>query len=309
MSGRRNRVRVSNRGVERNPGWGLALLVVGLFAFGTATSLPLGANRLASESIARTWIGPSGDRLPFKTNAEIEEFLRTAEVIEMEDIPVGVTHPRKVLLEKDGIRARACFRDVDIFQWKVVLPEKGMRWNWRDCCKFECAAYELSKLLGLDNIPPVVMRKIKGTEGTLQIWVERATMETDRASRSFQPPNPWRHKMQWQVMRVFDALIYNDDRNAGNILYDADWNVWMIDHTRSFSRLSNLPKPILIRHCERNLWEKLRSLNEEAVGKSIGEFVESAELKALFKRHQELIAYVENQIEKRGEQQVLFSFY
>jgi hypothetical protein len=227
----------------------------------------------------------------------------------MEEIPVGVTDPRKVWLKKDGIEAKACFRDVDISQRKAVLPNKGIRKNWRDCCLFEYAAYQLARLLGLNNIPPVVMRKIKGKDGTLQLWVENAKMETDRARQSLCPPDPWRHKMQWQVMRVFDALIYNDDRNAGNILYDPDWNVWMIDHTRSFSRISDLPEPSQIKHCERNLWERLCQLDEEEVERTIGEYVQSAELKALFKRREKLIAYIENLIKQRGERQVLFSFY
>ena len=35
-------------------------------------------------------------------------------------------------------------------------------------------------------------------------------------------------------MRLFDSLIFNDDRNPGNYLFDADWKLWMIDHSRAF---------------------------------------------------------------------------
>jgi hypothetical protein len=35
-------------------------------------------------------------------------------------------------------------------------------------------------------------------------------------------------------MRVFDQLIYNTDRNTGNVLYDTGWRLWGIDHTRAF---------------------------------------------------------------------------
>ena len=288
--------------------FGFIAVATCMFALGVAVAMPIEAESPVAKSSIRIWIGPDGDPLPFKTNTEIEEFLRTAKVVRVEEIPVGVTDPRKVWLEKDGIQAKACFRTVDIFERQLVLPRKGVRKNWRDCCRFECAAYQLAKLLGLNNIPPAVMRKIKGTDGTLQIWVENATMETERARKSIYPPNPWRHKMQWQVMRIFDALIYNDDRNAGNILYDSDWNVWMIDHTRSFSRISDLPMPNQIRHCEKVLWERLRSLNKEEVEETIGDYLGSAELKALFKRHDKLVAYIEDQIALRGEKQVLFSF-
>jgi len=256
----------------------------------------------------QVWIGPDGKPLPFKSNEELEEYLRTAEIVEMEEIPVGVTDPRKVLLEKDGIQARACYRDVDIFERQITLPNKGVRRNWRDCCLFECAAYELAKMLGLKNIPPTVMRKVKGDNGTLQFWLEQSIMETDRARNGTKPPNPWRHKMQWQVLRVFDALIYNDDRNAGNILYDSDWNVWMIDHSRSFPQVSYLPEPNLIQFCERDLWERLQELDEEAVKERLGEYLKSAELKSMFKRREKLVAYLQKRIEEHGEGKVLFSF-
>jgi hypothetical protein len=256
----------------------------------------------------RIWIGPDGSPLPFRTYEEVEQFLLTAEVIDMEEIPVGVTDPRRALLEKDGIQARAIFRDVDIFERQISLPNKGVRRNWRDCCMFECAAYELAKMLGLKNIPPVVMRKVKGDKGTLQIWMEQSMMETDRAKNKTKPPNAWKHKMQWQVIRVFDALIYNDDRNAGNVLYDSDWNVWMIDHTRSFARISDLPKPNLIQFCERDLWQALQSLDEEVVKERLKDYLKSGELKSMFKRREKLVAYLEDRIEQHGEKKVLFSF-
>jgi hypothetical protein len=226
----------------------------------------------------------------------------------MEGIPVGVTRPRKVLLEKEGVRAYACFRDVDIRKTKAVFPKRGIRRHWRDSHKFECAAYQLAKLLGLKNIPPVVIRRIGDTQGSLQIWLERATMEKVRARKSIYPPDTWRHKMQWEVMRVFDALIHNDDRNAGNVLYDEDWTLWMIDHTRAFPRVSELPEPHLFKHCPNTFWEKLRDLDEHVLKKHLGQYLESAELKALLKRRDKLAEYIQDEIERRGERQVLFAF-
>ena len=272
----------------------------------TGAATPAHAGTSAENQV---WIGPDGKPLPFRTNEEIEEFLLAAEIVEMEEIPVGITDPRKALLEKDSIQLSACYRDVDIYRRQETLPGIGVRRNWRDCCKFECAAYELGKLLGLNNIPPVVMREIKGEEITLQIWLEGALMETDRANLKKNPPNPWRHGMQWQVMHIFDALIHNDDRNAGNMLYDKDWKLWLIDHTRCFPRISDLPQNLKVKHCERNLWENLQGIDEDALEEHIAPHLESAELKALFKRRTKLIKHIEELIEQRGEKRVLFSFY
>jgi hypothetical protein len=161
----------------------------------------------------------------------------------------------------------------------------------------------------VNNIPPVVMREIKGEEITLQIWLEGALMEKDRASQKKNPSNPWRHGMQWQVMHIFDALVHNDDRNAGNMLYDKDWKLWLIDHTRCFPRISDLPQNLKVKHCERNLWENLQGIDEDALEERLAPYLESAELKALFKRRTKLIKHIEELIEQRGEKRVLFSFY
>jgi len=40
------------------------------------------------------------------------------------------------------------------------------------------------------------------------------------------------------VVRLFDQLIYNTDRNLGNLLIDKSWRLWMIDHTRAFKVLN-----------------------------------------------------------------------
>ena len=37
-----------------------------------------------------------------------------------------------------------------------------------------------------------------------------------------------------QIVRLFDQLIYNIDRNLGNLMITNDWTIWAIDHTRAF---------------------------------------------------------------------------
>ncbi len=47
------------------------------------------------------WKGPNGEALPFKNNEEIREFLRTAGIIDMEEVPEGINDPGLALLGKD----------------------------------------------------------------------------------------------------------------------------------------------------------------------------------------------------------------
>jgi hypothetical protein len=260
------------------------------------------------ESQNSEWIGPDGKPLPFQNDEELIEFLRTAEVLELEDIPEGVTDPRKALLEKDGIRVHAIFRDVDIYRAQWTDPKAGPRRNFRDNCVYESAAYRLGRLLGMDNIPPAALRRIKGTEGTLQLWIENSRTEKDRVRLNLQPPNPWRWGMQHQMMQLFDQLVYNDDRHQGNILIDPDWKIWLIDHTRCFRTFSDLRAPQAIRFCERGFWEKLQSLNDEVIREELENLLQSNEIKSLLKRRDKLIEHIQGLIEKRGEGAVLFSF-
>ena len=45
------------------------------------------------------------------------------------------------------------------------------------------------------------------------------------------------------VVRVFDELIQNVDRNMGNLLIDTGWRAWMIDHSRAFRLHKKLKNP------------------------------------------------------------------
>ncbi|SVB14482.1 uncharacterized protein METZ01_LOCUS167336 [marine metagenome] len=254
----------------------------------------------------RIWWGANGQPLPFSTDAEVMEFMRTAEVISMKDIGEGVTKPKKVLLEKEGIQMHAIFRDVSkVYQGGDIALQQA-----RDDNIFECAAYALSGILGINNIPPVVIRKVKGKTGTAQIWIEHAMTEGDRRKKKVAPFDPVRWAQDWQMVEMFDNLIYNDDRNSGNIIIDQTFNVWMIDHTRAFREYSDLresPEKYL-KQVERGVWNRLRTLDDEAIERVLDPFLQVYEIEGLLKRRQKLVAFIQGLIDKNGEDAVLFSW-
>ena len=56
------------------------------------------------------------------------------------------------------------------------------------------------------------------------------------------------------VVRLFDQLIFNTDRNLGNLLIDKSWRLWMIDHTRAFKTFTEPKSPKnLSTQCARGL--------------------------------------------------------
>jgi len=247
-----------------------------------------------------------GQPLPLKSYEEIVHFLNTAQVVSSEQIGQGVTGARKVLLEKEGLRVNAVFRDVRISETRT-LPT-GTQVPFRDDYIYECAAYELSRLLGLDNIPPTVEREILGQDGSLQLWIEGAVTETDRRDQSYALLDGESLSQQWQVMLVFDNLIYNDDRNRGNYLYDSRGKMWMVDHTRSFRTDGELPYPSGILYSERRLWEGLQKLESSVMRTHLQKYLGPSEMESLIKRKDRMVEYIHEMIAERGEEDVLFSF-
>jgi hypothetical protein len=76
-------------------------------------------------------------------------FLREAEVVERRELSEGINRPLKVRLRQGAVEAHAVFRTVDV---KVPRKEAHGRvyLDFHDNYLHECAAYEMSRLLGLD---------------------------------------------------------------------------------------------------------------------------------------------------------------
>lgn len=266
-----------------------------------------GGRLVTSQPARRVWLGPNGSPLPFSTDQQILEFLTTARVVSMKEIGDGVTKPKKVLLEKDGVQMHAIFRDVHVERDSSAIGKTAQRFL-RDDCIFECAAYTLGRMLGIDTIPPVVRRTIDGRDGSLQIWVEQSITEKARRKLQISPADQRRWDRQWQVLWVFDNLVYNDDPNLGNALIDQQWTLWLIDHTRAFQSYPELPYPKRITQCERNLWQRLQTLDEAAVRQQLSPYLRPAEVDALLTRRRQLVEFIQSLIKARGEQVVLFAW-
>ena len=99
-----------------------------LFAAIVVATPAIGAPRsTAPQDVATTgteaaWLGPDGEPVPFESDAQILDFLRDATVVSIETIPVGVTEPRKALLELDGGLAHAIVRDVERTEERMPPP-------------------------------------------------------------------------------------------------------------------------------------------------------------------------------------------
>ncbi len=252
------------------------------------------------------WRGPDGEPLPFRDDAEVMEFLRTADVVKAKELGKGINRPLKVLLDRDGLQAHAVFRRVNADLPSYRPPGSTHVPSFRDSFMFEPAAYKLGRLLGVRNIPPVALRRYDGRDGTIQLWIENAFDEEKRLERGLSPPDPDGWQRQRNLRRVFDALIHNIDRNRGNVLYDPDWYPWLIDHTRSFVAETDLEDGKKIRRCDRDLWRRLQTVDRQAAAAALEPYLTRPELRALMIRWQKLVEHFEDLIAEHGEGSVLF---
>jgi hypothetical protein len=274
------------------------------------SAAPPAAQAQTTDGSRYRWLDINGAPLPFQDDADIERFLAAAKVVAEQEIPVGVTKPLKVVLEKDGVRVHAAFKTVDEKRTYVevqVLGRPMLFQSLHDYHLFDCAAYHLDRLLGLGRYPPAVPRTIGGRNGTVEMWLEETIMERTRRDRNLEPPDPDDFSRQRQIMFVFDNIVGNTDtNNSGNSLIDRYWHLWFIDCSRCFV---TQPTPLTmetVTGCERNLWKRLHQVSDEQIRTALKPYLNRVELDDLIKRRAAVVKHIEGLIRKNGEAAVLY---
>jgi hypothetical protein len=130
--------------------------------------------------------------------------------------------------------------------------------------------------------------------------------ELDRMKKKTQSPDLPGWNQQMYVCRVFDQLIYNTDRNLGNLVITKDWKIWLIDHTRAFRRMKDLQTPQNLVQCDRKLLAKMRELSNEVLHQKLGRYLNTAEIDAILSRRDKIVKVFDDKIAQAGEAKVLF---
>ncbi len=274
----------------------LAGTVVGLAPTAALAQAPAGSS-------PQVWLGPDGQPLPFESEDEVLEFLRTAEVVSRKTTPDGITRPEQLLLEADGVQAHAIFRAFERELRRTRRPDGRYYVRWIDHYGGECAAYELARRLGLGFVPPTVSRRLGANDGNVQLWIEG---DRDETAPEFRVGSPiaWM-KQQWDMV-LFDNLILNVDRNATNTLVDADDRLWLIDHTRAFQPKSELLDPEKLQKVNRVFWERLQAMTDEDLKDVVREHVALDQMVALVERRALLVERVQALVDEKGEDAVFY---
>jgi hypothetical protein len=259
------------------------------------------AQATAGEPPARVWIGPDGNPLPFQDDDEVLEFLRTAKVQDRKPAPEGINKPQVLLLEGNGVKARAILREVVNEEKRVRIGER-FYFRFVDSYANECAAYDLARRLGLGLVPPAVPRGL-GRPGSLQIWIEGARSADDEG---FRPRSPVTYMKQVWDKDLFDNLILNVDRNLGNMLIGPNDELWLIDHTRAFQPQAELLGVDEVQKINRRVWERLQAMSDDELKDVVREHLDSDQLDALVQRRELLARHVEGLVARLGKDAVFY---
>jgi hypothetical protein len=236
--------------------------------------------------------GAAGAALPWHGRGDaIAEFIRTAQIGRIEEIPVGVTKPRRALLTSGGPVSSIVVKDL----------RPGRKAGYWESYLSEIAAYELDRMLDLNMVPPTVEKRVNGTLMSAQMFVDETVWLKELAGE--RPPNVAGWNRQVYRQRVFDNLIANIDRNAGNLLVyrTPDWQLVLIDHSRCFT--SSKKMPFEMTKIDRPFFEKLKALDEAALEARLGKLLVDG-VDALLERRDAIVRHFEELAAAKGDAQV-----
>ena len=237
---------------------------------------------------------------PFASAQEAEEALRTAKIVKVKDLGSGITHPLKFYLQINNVEFKAVFKTVNERHIGITRLQKNSEFDFKDSWMYEVAAYELDKMLGLNMVPPTVQRIYQTQKGSLQLWVEDAMTEKERKEKQLEPPdvNYWNRQI-FQV-RLFDNLIYNIDRNLGNLLITSDWKIHMIDHSRSFKNLDTLKAAKDLQLFSKSTMESLQNIDILKLKACCSHYLSGPEMTTLLQRRDVIVKQYQTLLAEKG---------
>ncbi len=268
-----------------------------------AASILLAFALVASAGAQETGTAPR----PALTDAQKERFLLRAKILKRRGESQKGIGTERATLALDGLEHDALIQLVEEYDLNVQVTggsEIGLRDNWRN----NVAAYRLDRLLGLGMVPVTVERRDDLKEGSFTWWVDDFLMdERARLKKKVAPPDEEAWKRQWDAMRVFDHLVYNFNRDAGDVLVDKEWRIWLLGHSRAFKGFEKLKAPkSLEARCPRGLLDALRRLDKPRLEQAMAGALDPQQIDGLLARREAIVTFLDKRIAELGEEAVLY---
>ena len=131
--------------------------------------------------------------------------------------------------------------------------------------------------------------------------------EIERQEKDLRPKNSGLWSQGIYKIYLLNQLIYNNDaRNGHNLLYDPDFLIYAVDHSRSFRLYSELSDENELRRFSRPVLEKLRRLSRAQLEETLSPWLAQKEIDALNKRRELILELADSLLAKWGESVVLY---
>jgi hypothetical protein len=246
-------------------------------------------------------------QIPGFQGAGLEQFLERADVVRIRPIGRGVTGARRVTLVDGAEQRDASWKTIeDVRSGITRLGRRYREAEFEDTYRGECAAYELDRLLNLGMVPATVERVISGERGALTLWITRAISEAQRVEQGIPPPDYEAWTRQLLKMRFFDNLIHNMDRHPENMLVTEDWQLRLIDHSRSFRKAGGLRDAEGLTRFSRSLLQAAERLDEDLLKARLGRLLSIWQIRAILERRDRLVELARSEAARRGEAMVYY---
>jgi len=249
-------------------------------------------------------VSPKLER-PAIPRAEQERFLLTARIISGRMIVQGTTHTARVTMSDGATTHDAHVQTIDLHLATFKAPDGAVEKDFTDSYKYNIAAYLVEKMLDLNMSPTCVYREYNDKPASFCWWLDDVMFdELARREKKTEPPDGEKWVRELNDVRVFDQLIDNEDRNQGNLLYDRNWNVWMIDHSRAFRTTTELRKPDALRRVSLKLMNGMKNMNLQECNARLKPYLTDEQIRCLLVRRDLLLKFFANQISDKGAEAV-----
>ena len=274
------------------------VLVLGLFAWTAPAAQDAGPQALtvAAPETAEIYQGEAAER-----------FLARARITRVQGISRGVTAPRRMTLELDGVTRMAVFKTIHEEISGITRLNSGqLEVNFVDTWRTEVAAYIVDRMIGLGLVPATVQREYRNMPGSLQWWVESEMPEAQRVRNNIEPPDAEAWRRHQLTMELFDNLIFNTDRHLNNILVTKAFELRLIDHSRAFRNSPTLRPRHTLTRFSRSLLAGIEKLERQELRQRIGRYVSATRIDAMLRRRDAILALAAKLVAERGEALVLY---
>lgn len=203
----------------------------------------------------------------------LEGFLRTAKIVSViPDEEAGRTEPWKIILT-DGENRRTGY-----FKHLSLIPMV------RDSYKFEIAAYELSKMLQIIHVPPVIEREIENVAGSLQIFLEDCQSLIKFKQEAAVPLDQQKFTAELQTICVLENLTFCKRDEEDIFVHNLTGHLFRVDFSEAFGPEHSLLPGFNVANCSEELVASLTELSKKQLQKRLSVYLSDEEITAILAR-------------------------